>query len=283
MINYLQAFLLGGLQGVTELFPISSLGHSVILPKLLNWNIAQDSDQFLMFLVATHLATAIVLFFFFLSDWMKIARGLLRTIMTRKLDATDVYARLGLLLIVGTIPAGILGLLLETKLKHLFATPLYASCFLFLNGIMLYGFEKMRKSQTESSASDTQIAVLSYLDLVKVGFAQAIALLPGFSRTGATLGGGLLVGLNHANAARLSFLMATPIIAAAAIHKLPKLLHGGASGEVGPILFGAVTSAIAAYLSVRFLSKYFETKSLAPFALYCSFFGGVCVLVFALF
>jgi undecaprenyl-diphosphatase len=282
MLNYFQAFILGGLQGVTELFPISSLGHSVILPQLLGWNIDQESDAFLIFLVATHLATAIVLFFFYFEDWKKIIIGIVRTFKAKHLDQKDSAARLGILLIVGTIPAGILGLLFESKIKHLFATPLYASFFLFLNGIMLYGAEMLRKKSSEGKADDAVLATLSFPSIIKVGFAQAIALLPGFSRTGATLGGGLLVGQSHANAARLSFMLATPIIAAAALHKLPLLLHTKNATLLGPTLFGTLISAIAAYLSVRFLAKYFETNRLTPFALYSSIVGGLTFLFFVI-
>lgn len=276
MLSYFQAFILGGLQGITELFPVSSLGHSVILPKLFGWDIAQDSDQFLIFLVATHLATAIVLFVFYFEDWKKIIIGVLRSLTNTKLIRTNTYARFGWLLIVGTIPAGILGLLFESKLKHLFASPIYAAGFLTLNGIMLFAAEKLRTRQHEGRADDAVIGTLSFASIVKVGFAQSVALLPGLSRTGATLGGGLLVGLNHANAARLSFMLATPIITAAALHKLPLLLHEEHLAALGPTIFGALVSAIAAYLSVRFLSKYFETKRLTPFAYYCLIFGATC-------
>ena len=145
LISYPRAIVLGLLQGVSELFPVSSLGHSVILPRLLGWNIHQNDDYFLSFLVATHLATAIVLFAFFFKDWMRILRGLGRSLRDREIGHDDLDARLGWLLIVGTLPAGLLGLLLEHSLRKLFASPASAAAFLILNGILLLLFERWRK------------------------------------------------------------------------------------------------------------------------------------------
>ena len=281
MITYFQSLLLGALQGVTELFPISSLGHSVILPKILGWSIDQHANFFLIFLVATHLATALVLLGFFFKDWVLIVRGVIRSIKARKIDSSDTYAKLGWLIIVSSIPAGILGLLLEDKLKQLFASPQIAAFFLILNGFLLYSAEMLRKKSEQTNTStgvkatsdDVQIAQLSWAASVKVGFAQCLALIPGFSRTGSTIGGGLLVGLSHENAARFSFLLATPIILAASLLKLPELVSAGNVGAIGPILTGSLAAAIMAYFSVRFLTKYFETKKLTPFAFYCVIAG----------
>ena len=149
MINMIQAAILGFLQGLTELFPISSLGHSVILPKLFGWNLDQNSGDFLTFLIATHLATAIVLFFFFLKDWIEIFKGLARSVRHRKISPTDTYAKLGWLLIIGTIPAGILGLVLEKPIRSLFASPLTAAAFLILNGLVLFTAERLRARERE--------------------------------------------------------------------------------------------------------------------------------------
>lgn len=280
MIDYWQAIVMGALQGVTELFPISSLGHSVILPGLLGWNIKQDEPYFLTFLVATHLATALVLFGFFLQDWIKIISGIFKSIQER--EVRDPYAKLGWLLVVGTIPAGLLGLLFEDFLKKFFASPQYAAFFLAANGVMLAIAEYLRRRSRLSNEKDpdTRLSKISYLEVLKVGAAQAIALFPGFSRTGATMTGGLLVGLSHIDAARLSFLMATPIIGAAALLKIPELFGPKSGGELGQVLAGAVASAITAYLSVRFLTKYFETKTLRPFAIYCLVAGVVTSIYF---
>jgi undecaprenyl-diphosphatase len=285
VIQYYQAVILGLLQGFSELFPISSLGHSVILPKVLGWNIQQNDKFFLNFLVATHLATALVLLGFFWRDWVRIVKGLFRSLRDRQISPDDSDARLGWLLVVGTIPAGLIGLVLEHSLRDLFKSAEAAAVFLILNGFMLYGAERLRRRPPRpgdgAGDSDARIAKLSWRQSIAVGTAQAIALIPGFSRSGATMGGGLLVGLSNEDAARYSFLLATPIIGAAAALKLPELV--GKSGHViGTALVGAACAAITAYLSVRFLLKYFETNTLTPFAVYCVIAGTLCTIGFAL-
>lgn len=282
MISYPQAIIFGLVQGVTELFPISSLGHSVILPKLFNWDINQNAPFFLTFLVATHAATAIILFIFFWKDWKRIIFGLIRSLKTREIKETDSDAKLAWLLVVATIPAGILGLLFEEQLKTLFASPKLVAFILILNGVLLFGAEILRRKNNEQTAtgSNERIAKLSFVKAVKVGIMQCLALIPGFSRTGATITGSLLVGLSHEDAARYSFLLATPIIGAAAFLKLPELATQTENVFIGQALVGALFAAIAAYLSVRFLTKYFETKNLTPFAVYCIALGGLTSLLF---
>jgi undecaprenyl-diphosphatase len=283
LISYGQAALLGLLQGFSELFPISSLGHSVILPQLLGWDIHQNDSFFITFLVATHLATALVLLAFFRRDWARILRGLGRSLRSREIGG-DSDARLGWLLIVGTVPAGLLGLLLEHALRDLFASARSAAFFLMLNGFMLYGAERLRRRApaAEEGESDERIARrLSWRDALGVGAAQAIALIPGFSRSGATMAGGLLVGLSNEDSARFAFLLATPIIGAAALLKLPELLGSSGNGVRGPALVGSLCSALTAYLAVRFLMRYFETKRLTPFAVYCVVAGAAASLYFA--
>ncbi len=286
-ISYLQAVLLGLLQGFSELFPISSLGHSVILPQLLGWEIHQNDAYFITFLVATHLATAIVLFCFFWRDWMAIFAGMWRSLVERELAPDNRNGRLGWLLVVATIPAGLLGLLLEEPLRSVFASGRSAAFFLTLNGIMLYGAEHLRRRAPgeiheipSGSAGDERIAeTASWTNAVAVGAAQAIALVPGFSRSGATMGGGLLVGLSNQDAARFSFLLATPIIGAAAVLKLPDLFGPTGNGVRGPALLAAVCSAATAYLSVRFLMRFFRTNTLIPMAVYC-FVAGLASLAY---
>jgi undecaprenyl-diphosphatase len=286
-ISYFQALVLGLLQGASELFPISSLGHSVILPRLLGWDIHQNDDYFLTFLVATHLATALVLLGFFWRDWVRIVRGLGRSLRDREIaqgDA-DADARLGWLLVIATIPAGLLGLTLEHALRSVFASPTSAAVFLFGNGLMLFGAERLRRHapvRRGTDYSDERIArEVSYREAVLVGAAQAIALLPGFSRSGATMSGGLLVGLSNVDAARFSFLLATPIIGAAAALKLPELAGSQGDGVRGPAFVGALAAAVTAYLSVRFLVRFFETNRLTPFAVYCTVAGALCLAIFA--
>jgi undecaprenyl-diphosphatase len=286
-ISYLQAVTLGLLQGFSELFPISSLGHSVVVPRLLGWDIHQNDDYFLSFLVATHVATALVLVGFFREDWKRILRGLARSLRARAIAAEDTDARLGWLIVVATIPAGLLGLALERDLRHLFASPQAAAAFLACNGLLLYGAERLRRRAPVRSAagirSDAVIArSLNFREALGVGSAQALALIPGLSRSGASMGGGLLVGLSNEEAARFAFLLATPIIGAAGVLKLPDLLGSQGDGVRGQALVGAICAALTAYLSVRFLLRYFETNRLTPFAVYCFVVGVALSIGFAL-
>ena len=282
-ISYFQGAMLGLLQGVSELFPVSSLGHSVILPRLVGWNIHQNDKFFITFLVATHLATALVLLGFFWRDWWRILKGLGRSLRDRGIDPADADAKLGWLLVVGTIPAGILGLVLENSLRSVFASAQSASIFLFCNGLLLLGAERLRRRAPQTAEDDdTRIArQVSWRDSALVGTAQALALIPGFSRSGATMAGGLLVGLSNKDAARFAFLLATPIIGAAAVLKLPELAGPDGRGVRGPALVGAVCAAVTAYLAVRFLMRYFETRTLVPFAVYCLGAGAACAIYFA--
>jgi undecaprenyl-diphosphatase len=282
LISYPRAIVLGLLQGVTELFPVSSLGHSVILPGLLGWNIHQNDKYFLTFLVATHLATAIVLLIFFWRDWVRIVKGLGRSLRDRGIAPEDADAKLGWLLVVGTIPAGILGLALESQLRKIFASPTSASIFLALNGVLLAVAEVLRRrAPVTADEDDVRIArTVTWRDAFFVGAAQALALIPGLSRSGATMGGGLFVGLSHKDAARFAFLLATPIIGAAALLKMPELFGQDGNGVRGPALAGALGAALSAAFSVRFLMRYFETRTLTPFAIYCFVAGVACTIYF---
>ena len=287
MLTYVQAITIGLLQGITELFPISSLGHSVILPKLLGWDLQQSNPFFLTFLVATHLATAIVLFIFFWNDWKRIITHMLRSIRMRRIAPDDYSAKLGWLLVVGTIPAGILGLLFQDQLEHLFASPTAAAFFLFINGLLLWGFEFIRKSkhqkapvivasragEAENAAeptmqADKRLAHVTWFKAGVIGVAQSASLFPGISRSGITMGGGLLSGLSNEDAARFGFLLSTPIIGAAALLKLPDFLDPANRALIGPALIGALCSGVAAYISVKFLVRFFKTNTLLPFAIY---------------
>jgi len=282
-ISYFHAAMLGLLQGVSELFPVSSLGHTVILPKLFGWNIHQNAPYFLTFLVALHLATALVLLAFFWKDWVRILKGIFRSLRDREIAPDDTDAKLGWLLVVGTIPAGILGITLQDKLRTLFASPQYASIFLACNALVLLGAELLRRrAPVTDDDDDTRIArTVGWRDATLVGAAQALALIPGFSRSGASMGGSLLVGLSHKDAARFAFLLATPIIIAAAVLKLPDLAGSQGNGVRGPALVGALCSAVTAYLAVRFLMRYFETNTLLPFAIYCAAAGTAAAVYFA--
>jgi undecaprenyl-diphosphatase len=277
MITYFQALLLGLLQGLTELFPISSLGHSVVVPWVFNWHDILNSERggesfFLPMLVAMHVATAAALFIFYRSTWIRIIKGFFSSVGKRRIDSPD--AKLAWLLLAATVPAGIVGTLFEHTLRTQFAKPLSAIVFLFINGcILLLGDSYLkRKEGDDYSLESTTRNVSSKLTLVRagaIGVAQVGALFAGISRSGITMVSGLFSGLNHEDSARFSFLLATPIIFGAGIYKSPELFSYIGKGIGGQIFVGAVAAGIAAYFSVRYLDRYFRDKTLKPFALYC--------------
>jgi undecaprenyl-diphosphatase len=284
-ISDLQGIVLGLLQGIAEPFPISSLGHSVLLPRVLGWDIHQNDSYFLSFLVATHLATALVLVVVFLDDWVRIVRGLVRSLRTRAIPADDIDARLGWMLVVGTIPAGVLGLALEHPLRDLFASASAAAAFLIVNGVALLAFERLRARAPRVSGDEDEdtrlVSVLTWRRAAAIGAAQAAALIPGISRSGMTMGGGLLVGLTNEDAARFGFLLATPIIAAAGVLKLPDLLGSQGDGVRTPALLGALAAAATTVLAVRFLLRFLRTHRLTVFGWYCIAVGAACTVAFA--
>ena len=293
-VTYLQAILLGLLQGVTELFPVSSLGHTVILPKLLGWNdvvAAQSAPEsyFLAFLVGLHVATALALLVFFRRTWVDIVRALLSSLARRRIDTST--ERLGWLLVVGSIPAGLTGVLFEHAFRTLFAVPIAASIFLFVNGLILGAAEVVRRrAEVRTVAvqhglndeSGRRLDTLEFREASVVGLAQTFALLAGISRSGITMAVGLVRGLDHEDAARFSFLLATPIILGAGIYKLPDLLGPTGQGVLGPVLVGSVAAFVAALVSVRFLSRFFTTRTLTPFAIYCLVAGGALSIWFGI-
>ena len=285
-ISYFQAVILGLTQGIAEPFPISSLGHAVVLPRLAGWNIHQNDKFFLTFLVATHLATAIVLLLFFVKDWARILAGLWRSLKMREIRAEDTYARLGWLLVAGTIPVGVIGVLLQEPLRKLFASPQTAAAFLIVNGAALLVFERLRRRAPEpgdyAGDVDGRLAKLSWRQAIAVGTSQAAALIPGISRSGFTMGGGLVAGLSNDDAARFGFLLATPVIFAAAALKLPELFGSAGDGIRGPALVAGLCAAVTTFFAVKFLLRFFQSNRLTPFGIYCIGLGIICTLVFAL-
>jgi len=283
------------LQGITELFPVSSLGHSVLIPALFGWNkvVTQQSaseSAFLAFLVGLHVATAIALIVYFRKEWARIVKAFFHTLSTRRVQTPD--ERMAWLLIVGTIPVGVTGLLLEHVLRVLFAKPLAASVFLIVNGLILFGGERLRRrSEVRALAVEhggqgkepaRKLETLGYREAAIVGVFQTFALLAGISRSGITMVGGLLRGLDHEDAARFSFLLATPVILAAGVYKLPDLAGPLGNGIRGQVLAGSLAAGISAYFSVRFLMRWFETRTLTPFAIYCVSAGTLAALYFGL-
>jgi len=260
-----QAIVIAVLQGVTELFPVSSLGHAVLMPPVFGWDIDQHSPHFLPFLVVLHLGTAVALLAYFWRDWIDLLLAVLGRGDAEK-RAADL--RLLLLLVIATIPAVILGFAFNKALKELFAAPIVAGAFLTLNGVLLLAAERLRRN-----AGSAKMGEMGLMDALLIGGWQCTALFPGISRSGATMVGGLLCGLGHEESARFSFLMATPIIIGASVLEIPKMLHHpDAGGITGLSVVAGVVAGITAYASVAFLMRYFKThelRALVPFGLYC--------------
>ncbi len=299
-LTYLQAVVIGLLQGVTELFPISSLGHSVLVPAWLGgtWTAlvtdqAKAHSPYLAFIVGLHVATALALLVLFWRDWVGIVRGFFTSLAHRRIETT--HERLAWLIVVSTIPAGLLGLVLEHSLRSLFAKPLAAAVFLTVNGLILLAAERLRRRAPQhrpaSDSVDTEGPVpgldlamtqqVSVRDAGVIGLLQSGALLAGISRSGITMAGGLLRGLTHEEAVRFAFLMATPIILAAGVLKVPELLGPLGDGIRGQSLAGAVAAFVAALAAATFLQRWFKTRTLTPFAIYCLVAGVLSIVRFA--
>jgi undecaprenyl-diphosphatase len=285
-VTFPQALFMGLLQGATELFPVSSLGHSVIIPSLLHWAFKQSDPTFVPFLVLLHLGTAGALLVLYRQQWVEIIRGFFTAAVRGRI--TTEPERLSMLLLTGTIPAGILGVFFENRIKSLFASPFVAAGFLVVNGFLLLGFELLRrraerrvspdaKNRAELEESFAAAERISFPAAALIGACQALSFLPGISRSGVTIGGGLLAGLRHQEAARFSFLLATPVILAAGLVEVPLLFGTGV--PVGEYVAAAVLSGIAAYASARFLLRYFRSGRLDPYGWYCIAAGAVSLVL----
>ena len=289
-LNYFEAVVLGVLQGVTELFPISSLGHTVLWPTLFGWNKLVDAQSqsesfWLAFVVMLHVGSAIGLLIYFWRDWVEIVKSFFATLSKRRADTPT--ERLAWLIIVASIPAGILGLALEHTLRTITAKPELAAIFLTLNGLVLLAAERYRRRAEvrelairEGAKADggRELDTLEYREALVVGAAQSTALIAGISRDGAAMGAGLARGLDHSDSARFAFLLATPIILAAGVYKLPDLLGHLGDGIRGQAVVAMISAAITAVFTVAFLMRYFKTRTLMPFAIYCIAFGGFMIV-----
>ena len=304
-LTYPEAIVVGLVQGVTELFPVSSLGHSVLLPALVGGRWATDLDvsapesPYLAFIVGLHVATALALLVFFRADWVRIARGLLTSVRDRRVATPD--QRLAWLLVLATIPVGITGLLLEHTFRTVLGRPTPAAMFLMANGALLLLGERLRKStapvertvavgagagpppapSTVDAAADLRLSGVGLGTAMRVGSAQILALLPGISRSGVSMVAGLVRGLSHEDAARLSFLLATPVILAAGVLKLPDLFGPLGDGIRPQVLMGSLLAGVAAYAAVRWLTRWFTTRTLTPFGIYCLLAGAAGLVVLA--
>jgi undecaprenyl-diphosphatase len=302
-LSYVEAVIVGALQGVTELFPVSSLGHSVLLPALAGGQWAQDlnvsapESPYLAFIVGLHVATAAALLVFFWRDWLRIITGFATSLRYRRIHTPA--ERLAWLIVLATIPVGLSGLALEHLFRTTLGKPIPAAAFLVVNGGILFAGERLRRRaaapvavvaadggtaeavngpSANGAAADERLAQMPLPRGVLIGAAQILALLPGISRSGVTMVAGLLRGLSHEDAARFSFLLATPIILAAGVLKIPDLFGPLGAGIHGQVLAGSVASFLCAYLSVRFLTRYFHTRTLTPFAIYCTIAGAASLL-----
>jgi len=284
-MSLLAVAIIAILQGITELFPVSSLGHAVILPAILGLAIDQGDPAFLPFLVVLHLGTAIALLAYFWRDWIGILRALLRA------RGRDWRGRLRPveLIVIATVPAVVIGFALEKPLRALFGKPIIAAAFLAANGILLFAGERLRRrahAHRGGEAQSAKTATLSPRGALAIGLWQCLAFFPGLSRSGATLVGGLLAGLDHEAAAHFSFLIATPVILGAAVLEIPKLLQQSVgSGTAVLALIGGVVAGITAYASTAFLMRYFrrhDFQALDPFAWYCLFAGLAAIVVLEL-
>jgi len=284
-----QALFMGLLQGATELFPVSSLGHAVLIPSLLHWSFKQSDPSFVPFLVLLHLGTAGALLIIYRTQWVDIIKSFFTAALRGRIETPS--ERLAMLLMVGTIPAAILGVFFETRIKSLFASPYVAAGFLVVNGVLMITFEQLRRRAERRAALDSKPRIdqeqgfaeaerISFRAAALVGACQALAFLPGISRSGVTIGGGLVAGLRHQEAARFSFLLATPVILAAGVLEVPQLFASGV--PVGEYIAAAILSGVAAYLSARFLLRYFRSGRLDPYGWYCIGAGLVSLGLLAL-
>lgn len=314
-VDLIQAVIISILQGVSELFPVSSLGHAVLLPRLLHWGIDEKSPTWLAFLVALHLGTATALLVYFREEWIGVVLAFVRSVQTGQMSA-DNDQRLAWMVVLGTVPAGLVGFALEHPLRSLFGSPYVAASFLIVNGAIMYVGERLIQRQQanrtealsfqrtgsgevlavhgaeeggrdprpsgEAAGRFRDITQVSWRDAAIVGFAQIGALIPGISRSGVTMVAGLAAGLTHEASARYAFLLATPIIAAAGVLEVPQLFDPAARSILGYALIGVVLAGIAAYLSIRYLMRYFEFGRLDPFAYYCWAAGAVSLVLLSI-
>jgi undecaprenyl-diphosphatase len=332
-LTFAEAIVVGFIQGVTELFPVSSLGHNVLIPALIggSWardlNVAKAESPYLAFIVGLHVATAIGMIAYFWRDWLRIIAGFFSSIRDRR--AVTVDQRMAWMIIVATIPVGLVGLFAEHAFRVIFARPVAAAYFLIVNGAILFAGERFRPRSSkladeqvaadreltaehelsspralatvppgqrvtgrhasghqvvrqqeisEGVRADRRLAKLGYAQAVIIGTTQIFALLAGISRDGVAMVGGMFRGLSREDAARFSFLLSAPVILAAGVLKVPDLMGTLGNGIHGQILVGSILSGIGAYLSVRFLMRYFQTRTLYPFAIYCAVFGLASVI-----
>ena len=288
-VTTFQAVILGVLQGIAELFPISSLGHTVLFPSLFGWhNVvrAQSNPEsfWLAFVVALHVGSAVGLLIYFWRTWVEVVVAFFATLRKRRVETST--ERLAWLIIIATIPVGILGVLLEHTVRVALAKPFAASCFLVVNGLILLAAERVRRRSEVRALAERgmkreggrRLDTLEYREAGVIGFFQSFALIAGLSRDGICMATGLVRGLDNEDSARFAFLLATPPILAAGLYTFSDLTGPLGAGLRAQAVVAAVAAAITAVFTVHFLLRYFKTNNLNPFGIYCILFGVAMVI-----
>ena len=276
--TYGQAVLIGFIQGITELFPISSLGHAILIPAWIGGSfgefISEENEAYLLITIAMHLASSVALFLVFRKRWTRLISGTFHAVVSKNFQSTSFHVLS--YIVIATIPVGLLGLAFGDYFQSIFGKPQYSALFLTLNGLLLITAERLSRRDLTAELQDSDAEIdrrVSAKTAVAIGFGQSLALFAGISRFGVTMSAGLLRKLNHSVASDFAFLLSLPVIVGASIIKLPELFTTSANELLGQILLGSVISFIATYISVTFLVRWFKTKTLYPFAIYCLVFG----------
>ncbi len=259
-----QAAVLGMVQGLTEFLPISSSGHLVMVPYLLGWPAHSQA-----FDLALHLGTLLALLWFFWRDWLALIRGFIGGLLSAEARREDAAWRMALLVLLGSVPAGVVGVAFEKPIEALLRGAVINAVLVIAFGVLLYVADRV-------GALKRSIDEVDWRDALVMGLAQALALMPGVSRCGITITAGLVRGLDRPTAARFSFLLSGPITAAAAVFKLRE---GIPQAELGGALLGLVTSALVGFVAIGFLLRFLQRNSLVAFAAYRVLFGLLVIVV----
>lgn len=283
--TYEQAIIIGLIQGLTELFPISSLGHAILIPAWIGGSfkqfISEENDAYLLITIAMHLASSVALFLVFRKRWVGLIAGSYKAVKSKNYQSTP-FRVLGYI-VIATIPVGVLGLALDDYFQDIFGKPQYSALFLTVNGLILITAERLSKRDVLHEFHDSDAEIdrrVNAKTALAIGFGQSLALFAGISRFGVTMSAGLVRKLNHSVASDFAFLLSLPVILGASVVKLPELFSTDTRLVLGQILAGSIVSFFATYVSVTFLVRWFKTKTLYPFAIYCLAFGMISMIKF---
>lgn len=283
--TYEQAIIIGLIQGLTELFPISSLGHAILIPAWIGGSfkqfISEENDAYLLITIAMHLASSVALFLVFRKRWVGLIAGSYKAVKSKNYQSTP-FRVLGYI-VIATIPVGVLGLALDDYFQDIFGKPQYSALFLTVNGLILITAERLSKRDVLHEFHDSDAEIdrrVNAKTALAIGFGQSLALFAGISRFGVTMSAGLVRKLNHSVASDFAFLLSLPVILGASVVKLPELFTTDTRLVLGQILAGSIVSFFATYVSVTFLVRWFKTKTLYPFAIYCLVFGMISMIKF---